>query len=398
MIFTVFKKELLETIRDRRTIIAMMIIPALLFPLIFKLTSSMTRNMAEETASKTLQVAYVGEGNDLMKFLKEDNNESLGKFSYIQYKDTTLIRKGIQDGKIHLGIYFDQDYSENYKHKKVAKIHIFHDATNLGYKERLTEKIDLFDKQTTEERLNKLGLSKDVLNTFSIEEINTATSQQMIGKLAGGMLPYIFIIFGFIGCMYPAIDLFTGEKERGTVETLLTTPVPRWKILTGKMGVVVLSGIMAAAFSIGGLYYAAKDLPTGGQFSELSIVLDSLFNSQTLTSMFILVLPLIIFFAGVMIPISVYAKSFKEAQSIITPLNILVLVPAMIGMYPGIEYNMSTAFIPVLNVVLATKEIIAGTIDHTLYSMTLLSLISIAVIAILISHKQFGKESNISSN
>lgn len=159
-----------------------------------------------------------------------------------------------------------------------------------------------------------------------------------------------------------------------------------------------MSGIMAAAFSIGGLYYAAKDLPTGGQFSELSIVLDSLFNVQTLASMFLLVLPLIIFFAGVMIPISVYAKSFKEAQSIITPLNILVLVPAMIGMYPGIEYNFSTAFIPVLNVVLATKEIIAGTIDHTLYSMTLLSLISIAVIAILISHKQFGKESNISSN
>ena len=107
----------------------------------------------------------------------------------------------------------------------------------------------------------------------------------------------------------------------------------------------------------------------------LSAVLDSLFSPGTLITMFALVIPLVIFFAGIMVPVTVYAKSFKEAQSIITPLNIAVLVPAMIGMFPGIEYSVETAFIPVINVVLATKEIIAGTIDYTLYACTLFSLI-----------------------
>ena len=76
----------------------------------------------------------------------------------------------------------------------------------------------------------------------------------MIGELVGGFLPYIFIAFGFMGCMYPAIDLFTGEKERGTIETLLTTPVSRWQFLVGKMLVIILSGLMASFFALLGLF------------------------------------------------------------------------------------------------------------------------------------------------
>jgi sodium transport system permease protein len=82
----------------------------------------------------------------------------------------------------------------------------------------------------------------------------------MFGKFAGGILPYFFIAFGFMGCMYPAIDLFTGEKERGTLETLLTTPVKRWKILIGKMLVVVTSGLMASTFSLIGLFLSIESL------------------------------------------------------------------------------------------------------------------------------------------
>lgn len=397
MIFTIFKKELKETLRDRRTLIVMVVIPALLFPLIFKLTSSFSHDMTEKAATKTLKVGYVGEDNGLLTYLKDDSKE-VGKYEWKQYKDTVQIQKAIQADSLELGLYFNADFDAVIKENKSAKVTIIHDATDLGYKERIEKRIEGYNDQISQQRLDSLKINRQLFSAIEIQESNVATAQEMIGKMAGGMLPYIFIIFGFIGCMYPAIDLFTGEKERGTVETLLTTPIARWKILAGKMGVVVLSGLIAASFALGGLYFSAQSLPGGEKMAELSTVLDSMFSFTTLILMFALIVPLMVFFAGLMIPITVYAKSFKEAQSIITPLNIAVLLPAIIGMFPGIEYSAQTAFIPVINVVLATKEIIAGTIDYTLYFGTLVSLLAFAVIAVMISHKQFGKENNISSN
>lgn len=259
-------------------------------------------------------------------------------------------------------------------------------------------RIQSYNAVKSQQRIKELNIDAEALNVLNIDEVNVASDQQMFGKMIGGMLPYIFIIFSFIGCMYPAIDLFTGEKERGTVETLLTTPVARWKILTGKMLVVILSGMLAATFSLGGLYFAISDMNTGSNMTDISMIMSSFFSVKSLLLMALLLLPLIIFFAGLMVPITVYAKSFKEAQSVLTPLNMAVIIPAMISTFPGIEYNLTTAFIPVMNVVLATKEVIAGTIDLTLYFSTFLSLVTFAVLAVLLSNRQFGRESNISSN
>jgi sodium transport system permease protein len=111
--------------------------------------------------------------------------------------------------------------------------------------------------------------------------------------------------------------------------------------------------------------------------------------------MFALLLPLVIFFAGLMIPIAIYAKSFKEAQSIITPLNILVVLPAMVGFFPGIALDFQTVFIPVVNVVLATKALIAGTLSWAYFLAVFALMCTLALLAISLSYRQFGKESNI---
>jgi sodium transport system permease protein len=94
-------------------------------------------------------------------------------------------------------------------------------------------------------------------------------------------------------------------------------------------------------------------------------------------------------------PIAIYAKSFKEAQSIITPLNIVMVLPAMIGFFPGIELNFTTAFIPVVNVVLATKELIGGTLSLGSFLSVFGVMFLLACVAISLSLRQFGKESNI---
>ncbi len=219
----------------------------------------------------------------------------------------------------------------------------------------------------------------------------------MIGELAGGMLPYIFIIFGFLGCMYPAIDLFTGEKERGTIETLLTVPIARWKILCGKMLVVILSGLLASSFALLGLFISINFMDAIPDQAIMKVVREIL-TPGFVIKLFFLLFPLTVFFAGIMIPVAVYAKSFKEAQSIITPLNFVVLVPAMVGLFPGVDLNAVTAMIPVVNIVLTTKELIAGTIDYGLLAISFGVMVLLASIAVAVSFRQFGKESNILSN
>lgn len=395
MIFTVFKKELIDTLRDRRTLIVMIIVPILLFPIIMKVSTFFSREMQDKAQSKTLKVAVVGNSPELMKALNV-RDEGEGKYEWITYKDTLSIDQAIRDEKIDLGLYVDDDFSQFIKEGQTGKIHLFYNAVEMGVVDRLQSKIDAYISQVQMERLQALGIQMNALQPIEVVERNIASDQEMIGKMAGGILPYVFILFGFLGCMYPAIDLFTGEKERGTIETILTTPVPRWKILAGKMMVVALSGFMAAVFGILGLYFASTGL---GDVSEsLSATINQLFTVKSLVSMLLLILPLVVFFAGLIIPIAIYAKSFKEAQSMASPLNILVIFPAMIGMFPGIAYSITTAFIPVVNVVLATKEILAGTLNWGLYAGTFISLFLLAVFSIILSYRQFGKETNISSN
>jgi len=194
--------------------------------------------------------------------------------------------------------------------------------------------------------------------------------------------------------MYPAIDLFTGEKERGTIETLLTTPVARYKILIGKMGVVVLSGLAAATFALLGLYLSFKVFNLV-EDPRLIKLISSVLTPTFIVSLYALLIPLTIFFAGIMIPVCVYAKTFKEAQSIITPLNIVLVLPAMIGFFPGIELDIVTACIPVVNVVLATKELIAGTLDFGLLGLSFVVMLTLALIAVFISYKRFDNEASV---
>jgi sodium transport system permease protein len=162
------------------------------------------------------------------------------------------------------------------------------------------------------------------------------------------------------------------------------------------MMVVVLSGMLAASCSLLGLFISIEFLDLGAD-KELLNVIHSILTVPFILSMLSMLLPLVIFFAGVMIPIAIYAKSFKEAQSIITPLNIVMVLPAMIGFFPGIELDLSTAFIPVINVVLATKELIAGTLSIGYFLCVFSIMLLIAGLAVILSYRQFGKEQNILS-
>ena len=394
MIFRIFRKELLDTLRDRRTLMTMLVIPILVFPITLNVFMNISNSFQESASAKIMKIGIAGDKTQSYTQQLEAIPAAVGPKKIIVFKDSAALRTAIESDQIQLGLLIPENVQKLGEQQQTITLNWLLDASEVGRAERAELYAASLKANAEAERLQKLGLRPEQIRPLVVNTVNCASDKKMVGQLAGGFLPYIFIAFGFIGCMYPAIDLFTGEKERGTIETLLTAPVLRWKILLGKMLVVVSSGMVAASCALFGLFISIEFLDLADN-KELLEVIHSILTPNFIVSMFALLLPLVIFFAGLMIPIAIYAKSFKEAQSIITPLNILVVLPSMVGFFPGITLDLSTVFIPVINVVLATKALIAGTLTWGYFLSVFGMMCALAVIAIGISYKQFDKEANI---
>lgn len=389
---TIFKKELIDTLRDRRTIIAMVVLPLLLFPLIIGITTKVSQSQAEEAKAETLKIAIISEDP-----VPEFNSYFMERegFELVENVHEDSVRAFIRNDSLDGAFVFSPRFKERVSDMRPGRVKFYFRSTDDFdiKKERMLDVVEEFEEELLAARFQKLNLDTDIADAVNLVEIDIATAQERIGKAVGGFLPYIFVIFCFVGSMYPAIDLAAGEKERGTIETLLTAPVNRFEILLGKFGVVVVAGVSSALISILGLYIGIRlssEIP-----DEIMKVIMSILEPKSIALLMSLLLPLTIFFAGLLLTLSIFAKSFKEAQSLITPFNIFVIIPVAVGLIPGIELSPTTALIPILNVSLATKEIIAGTIETGLLLEVYGSLLVLALVSLFISSRIFTRESVI---
>jgi sodium transport system permease protein len=392
-VLTIYRKEMRDMLRDRRSILRMFIIPLAVFPALFGIMNAIQSNSNETELNRSLRIGFHSNGNDLglRQFLK-----GTAKFEVYDAPNSDSIRLWIRSNRLDVGVSLPDDFGNKVSELLTGKIFTYGAASSDIANGRLDTSIDLFEQQLLDLRLKSLHLTLENIQPTQTEFINTASMRETIGKLAGGFLPYIFIIFCYMGCMFPAIDLFTGEKERGTIETLLSAPVDRWKILIGKMLVIITAGLLSALLSMVGLFLGIK--MAGSGVGELIDVALAVLSPASIAALVAMLFPLVVFFAGLMIPATVYAKSFKEAATTLQPLNFVVIMPAAIGMMPGIELNATTALVPILNVTLITKEIIAGTMNGLYFAEAVASLFLLATLAVGFSFKRFGNEKNILRN
>lgn len=387
-IFIIAKKEFKDTLRDRRTLITMVVMPLLVFPLIMFVMTKVQTSAAKNMFEKHITVGIIDDAKiaGLRDVMKHDT-----ALTFQDVKSETELRQLLKDEKVDAGIVTKNFYKNDSLSSDSLKI--FYTAKEDGLKDRLEIFLNPMSAQMQTARLQKLNISHDLIDPVRIGEVNTSSTLENISKVIGGFLPYLFIIFCFVGCMYVCIDLFAGEKERGTLETILTAPVLRRDILIGKMIVVTCAGLMSAVAAIVGISASLKlfqDIP-----ADLKAVIFQIINVRFVILLLCMIIPLAVFFAGVLIPVSIYARTFKEAQSIITPLNFIVVIPALVGTLPGIELNNMTALIPILNVTLVTKQIIADQINYALFAQVVACLIVYSSIAVALSFRQFGNEKNV---
>ncbi len=383
-VLTVFKKEMLDTLRDKRTLITAIIMPAFLIPVLMWGMGAVTKMVMEKEQNKKLTIALMNAPAEFVALI------DTAKFTVKQGYDMATGRDEILSDSLDAMIGFGEKFSKKQADMGQSKVDFWYKSTNLTVESRLSDIVEKYEESLLDDRIAQLNISERTIDPILLRQHDIAPPKEQFGKTVGGFLPYLFIIFCFTGCMYPALDLITGEKERGTIETLLTVPASRFKILGGKVLAIALVGLAAAIMGIIGLVVAARFLPDMPE--ELSGMLVSMVTPKFILMLFIMLVPLCFFFAGGLCALVVRAKSFKEAQSIVSPFMMVVIIPAAMAMMPGIELDWKTAFVPILNIALATKEIVAGTIQMPHYIAIVVSLVIVALIAMVTSYKAFSKE------
>lgn len=407
-IVTVYLKELRDSLRDRRTLLSTIIIPSLVIPLmtfgIGKVMSKVLTQAKEEVPA----IMIVG-GEDspgIIAALKaaRDPEQNRAMFRLVPGTD---YQEQISNKRIRAAVEIPAGFEAALQTGDPRTVTIFYYEgeikSGLGY--RALEKFftDLRQK-TAAAGLAARGLPASLLKPFDVQRKNVAPPEKVGGELIGGFVPYLIIILCFTGAMYPAMDLTAGEKERGTMETLLCSPVPRGDLVLGKF-LMVLTGSLSAMFfmlmSMGLTAVIGGSLMAGGGMAKMNAgaaaarggmdVMPTV-DPAGLVGVLAMVLPVAVLFAATAFTISLFAKSYKEAQSYLAPMMIVVIMPAVVGMLPGIELNAKLALVPILNLSLVCKEMLSG-IWHWHYIGLIFGSSSLyAAIALTLAVKMFNRE------
>jgi sodium transport system permease protein len=389
----VYRKELVDSLRDRRTVISMIVVPLLLMPLLTIGMGALSLTLVDQARKETPRVMILG-GADSPGVVAE--LEQLKDLHIVPPKPD--FAEEISNKEIRAAVEIPQGFEAKLAagESSTVRIYMYEGELKSGFgADRLQRFFRELRDRTIREHLEARQLPISLVRPFDIEQKNVAPPEKVGGAILGGLVPYFVILLCLTGAMYPAMDLTAGEKERGTIETILCSPVSRTHLVLGKFLMVLTASIATAILTITSMavsFGAGKKLLLGVTQGEADAALQITITGKAMISIFFIVLPLAVFFSAALLALSLFAKSFKEAQSYISPLMIVAILPAVAAVLPGVELSPALALVPVLNTSLVSKEIITGTYQWDLIALIFLSSSVYAVAALAIAVKLFQRE------
>lgn len=396
-ILIIYLKELREVLRDRRTLVFMLVMPTVLVPMFMNLIISFVARSEKKAQTEILTYGIFGADNLpglADEFLQDD------QFKKVDIASPDDAVSAIKQNKIKFALVIPENAKEQIDKGEHTSVQIYYDnaSVNNRARNRAGDVIKKYSDKLRAERLAALGLTsaqqqENLISPVTIEDRGIAKQREFLGESVGRILPYLFIIFCIMGAMYPAIDLGAGEKERGTLETLLLAPIERRQIVLGKFFVIFTTGVTSALLSLAGigvmLSLEIKKIPAE---MEIGKVLSSI-SVLDLVLIASMLIPTAAMFAAVLLSVSIYARSFKEAMSYCGPLNFLAIVPAFLAMLPAVKLDWYWAMVPITNISLAIRELIKGTMNYEMFIAILGSSFIIAAGLLFFCTKWFERES-----
>ena len=389
----VYRKELTEALRDRRTLISTLIVPLVLFPILTAGLGAAIASLVGKAQEEVPKVMLRG-GQDSPAIVA--GLKKLDKIEIVP--ETPNWKDQIINKEVRAAIEIPPGFQAAVAEGKSDTVTILKYQGEMK-SEIATGKIEKFLKDYRDDvvkaRLTAKNVPDTVLKPFEVKQENVAPPEKVRGAAFGGVIGYMVILLCLTGGMYPAMDLTAGEKERGTMETILSSPISRMHLVLGKFFLVLTTSLVTAALSVTsmGVSFAVLEHlhafdKAGSDAGQLQLRI----GLGTVVSVFIMVLPLAVLFSAALMTIALFAKSYKEAQSYVTPLMFIVIIPAIAAMLP-IDLTSKLALVPILNASLLCKELVTGTYHWNFIAIIFSSTCVYAAAALFLAIKMFQRES-----
>ena len=383
-----FKKEMLDVLRDKKTVLMMVVVPLVVYPLIMILTMGVMSSVSQDMAKSTYNVCISGDKQEEYAGLIEGVEGESYSIKLIECDDAEV---ALMNGKIdaYLTIEETEDSDE-------IKIQYLSASSRSNYAVDVVLGIlEDYENTKTENMLVEAGLEPDqILNPVKVSYIDKSTAEESTGNLLGSILPFMLVVSILMGTMYPAIDTTSGEKERGTLETVLTLPVTSRELIFSKFLAVGLFGIASAILNLlsmcGVMAYMINMMESMGADNFAGIDIGK-FVPAIIVGV-LCVFAFAIFISAVSMCVCAFAKSYKEANNYITPVMLVVMLATFVSFIPSIELTSTMSLVPVANLCLLLRDLLVFKFNYINILLVLFSNIIYGVVSVLVLGRIYNSE------
>ena len=427
-IITVYLKELKDILRDRRTIVSMVLVPILFYPVLSIGIGSVISSQVEKTRAdqQPVMVAPLNVDPRFIASLEDHKNlrpvpaDSVmnlliavaaadSQFTEANVRDLFNARYASVPDSVQHAIYYEA-IARKYVTAIVEfpagvdipgatdesdKVQILYDESEISSEvasDHLREWVENLRDTLVRKRLTDLGVDPRIAQPYTWSRIDVAPSSKQSGRFASMFMPYLLIILTMTGGMYPALDITAGEKERNTLETLLVAPVSRWEIALGKFLTVFTAGFITMIMATISMSISVRMGPGSFAMEEGSAMTSGVTPVTVLWLLFLMI-PVAVLFSSMLVTISIAARSFKEGQSYVTPALMMIIIPSMVTFVPGIDLTLPLAFVPVVNLCLALRDVFLGVPNIPLTLIVFASTTLYASFMLFVTSRMFQRES-----
>jgi sodium transport system permease protein len=359
-------KEVAELRRDRRMLLASVVLPILIYPATFTFQTQLERRQAERSEETTFRVAVTGAAEPLREALRRADGLVL-----VGDSDPALLLERVREGRLE--VWADAAQGP-------AVVRLVHQGTQPSAQtalERVRAVIEEVRAAERERRYREAGGLADLDAIVAVSEVDVATAEEAGGAEAGRLVPFLVILTLFLGAAPLAVDVVAGEKERATLETLYLAPVGRGEIARAKFVVVAAGTMLTGALSLTSLVLCYRF----GLIAESGAAATLISPTGILLS-FALVVPLSALVGGLLLGISAFARSQKEAQYYVLPAMLLAFIPAILSRTQDVRLDPFVALIPVANVAVALRDVLLGDVPVTQIALVAASSLAWAALVV----------------
>ncbi len=315
-VFTVMRKELRDLSRDRRTLALALFLGPLLYPALMLGMGYLTENRIRTQVDKTLEIPMVGAEHapNLVKFLATNGITAKAAPANLD--------AAIRSQEIDAALRISPDYAEDWRNGRPALVEVIRDSTRRDADiptQRLQAALNAYSQQVGALRLLARGIDASVARPVNIGLQDMATPEAKQGMLLSVLLPYLLILTSFIGGAYLILDATAGERERQSLEPLLATPAPRSAVVSGKIAAACMIGLATLLLTLLAFKFSAQFAGTLGRQLNVSFL--------AIGKMLLILVPMLFIGTSLLTYLAASAKSMKEAQSHMTWLMLLPMIP-----------------------------------------------------------------------